>query len=99
MTDPRVIECAKALDEREIRVDSYRAGTVTYRVTHLQTGFMAEGENRRELIQIVQAHACILKWLKQEATTEMFAAVAGRIRTDKDAYAAMNAQAAKEISA
>lgn len=103
MTDPRIIECAKAVWEQRrkktaadypdlLPLDEWGDGTIPE-----MNGIIAETE------------VCILKWLAQKETEEMHEA-GGRIvdnqtyahdrpaPTLRNAFRAMCAQAAKEIA-
>lgn len=103
-TDPRVIECAKAMLADAI----LRAG-IGVGARHFDDIWALESA-----IWINKAQVCVLKWLEQEPTHDMLDAKYRRIEgvgyTDthlregdvthspKDAYTAMCAQAAQEIA-
>lgn len=88
-TDPRVIECAKAIFAKLATDpdwdDAYE--------TRAQAAACDDDDiSQEECIDL--ARACILKWLEQEAAN----GASGEFWNYRDEYRAMCAQAAKEIS-
>lgn len=86
-TDPRVIECAKAIDDiqAECRWDIYREGSVRphgrLTLTYPRLGIVIEREGqmhgspyyklRYAMLGELIATVCILKWLEQEPSRLM----------------------------
>lgn len=108
MTDPRIVEAAKAMDIREedLRIDGYRTErTITlYRTTHIPTGMVIEGENRAVMLRQLRARAAILSFLKAEPSEGMVNAAMDADGTNMmlaigydEAWKAMSQAAIKEI--
>lgn len=102
MTDPRIIECAKAFHEEGIRLSQFEA--MALGATPRTWDELTEKVRERLCGQVL---VCILTWLKQEPSVRMEKAADDlnpgsglpyEPGTPREVYTAMCAGAAKEIS-